>query len=91
MPRVQQHLSALHAYIAADNAKAAMPMVTLILDVLERLEDHPMMGRHGRVSGTRELVLNGTPYIVVYRLRKQKQIIEIDAVLHAARRWLTKF
>ncbi|MEO8726964.1 MAG: type II toxin-antitoxin system RelE/ParE family toxin [Acidobacteriaceae bacterium] len=91
MPKAQEHLAALHAYIAEDNESAARRMVDRILNALENLEGHPMMGRRGRVSGTRELVLNGTPYIVVYRWRARKQVIEIDAVLHAARRWPSRF
>jgi toxin ParE1/3/4 len=43
------------------------------------------MGRPGRVSGTRELVIPGTPYIVPYRVRGGK--LEILRILHATQRW----
>jgi toxin ParE1/3/4 len=42
------------------------------------------MGRPGRVQGTRERVITGTPYLVVYRVRHE---VEILRVLHGAMRW----
>ncbi len=47
------------------------------------------MGRAGRVPGTRELVISGTPYIVPYRVRGGA--VEVLRVFHAARRWPTEF
>ncbi|PIW88418.1 MAG: type II toxin-antitoxin system mRNA interferase toxin, RelE/StbE family, partial [Nitrospirae bacterium CG_4_8_14_3_um_filter_44_28] len=43
----------------------------------------------GRVEGTRELVISGLPYIIPYRVKNNT--IEILRVLHAARKWPTKF
>ena len=43
------------------------------------------MGRSGRVSGTRELVIPKTPFVVPYRL--QRNVIQILRVYHGAR-WL---
>ena len=48
------------------------------------LEDHPFLGRPGRIDGTRELVIGRYPYIVAYR---QTAAIEILAVVHTSRRW----
>jgi plasmid stabilization system protein ParE len=52
-----------------------------------RLADHPAIARPGRVAGTRELVVIGTPYIVIYRI--EATAIVILRVLHAAQRWPT--
>ena len=38
------------------------------------------MGRPGRVSGTRELVIPGTPYIIPYRIRGER--LKLVAVFH---------
>jgi plasmid stabilization system protein ParE len=46
------------------------------------------MGRVGRDETTRELVVIGTPYIAVYRLRER---IEIITIFHAARKWPDSF
>ncbi len=47
------------------------------------------MGRAGRVPGTRELLIPGTPYIIPYRVRAGA--VEILRVFHAARRWPERF
>jgi plasmid stabilization system protein ParE len=49
------------------------------------LPDNPRMGRPGRVSGTRELVIPKTSFIVPYRL--QRNVIQLLHVCHEARRW----
>jgi len=48
-----------------------------------------MAGREGRVAGTRELVIRGTPFIVGYRIEKKE--VWILAVMHAARKWPEEF
>jgi plasmid stabilization system protein ParE len=48
-----------------------------------------MAGREGRVTGTRELVIRGTPFIVAYRLERNE--VSILAVMHAARKWPGEF
>ena len=53
---------------------------------LERvLKEHPAVGRPGRVAGTRELLVTGTPYILPYRVAGD--VLEVLRVLHSARRW----
>jgi addiction module RelE/StbE family toxin len=80
-----QDLHHLHEYIAEDNPSAANLMVTRIQDATLRLKKHPHMGRPGRVKGTRELIIAGSPYIVVYILGGSE--IQIVAVIHSAMRW----
>jgi len=72
-------------FIARDNPRAAAGLVTRILEAVDALAAHPAMGRAGRVPGTRELVVPGTPYIVPYRVRRGA--VEVLRVFHAARRW----
>jgi toxin ParE1/3/4 len=84
-----QDLRHLHEYIAEDNPSAANRMVTRIQDATERLRKQPQMGRPGRVQGTRELVIAGSPYIVVYILGDSE--IQIVAVIHSAMRWPDTF
>jgi len=75
-------------YIARDNPLAAARVVVSIAEAVERLRDFPALGRPGRVIGTRELVVPGTPYIVPYRVRNDR--LEILRVFHAARKWPTQ-
>ena len=51
--------------------------------------DFPYLGRAGRVTGTRELVMSRTPYIVAYRIHAD--VLEVLAVVHGARRWPERF
>ena len=84
-----QDLRDLYEYIAEDNPSAANRMVTRIQDATQRLKNHPQMGRPGRVQGTHELVIAGSPYIVVYILGDPE--IQIVAVIHSAMRWPDTF
>lgn len=72
-------------YIAQDNFQAAKEMAQSVQDAVKYLEIHPALGRPGRLHGTRELVVSGTPFIVVYRVRLD--VIQILRVLHHARKW----
>lgn len=76
-------------YIARHDPGAAARMVDTIFSQVDRLETFPKLGRPGRVSGTRELVVTTTPFIVPYRLKADQ--IELLAVLHGARRWPDEF
>jgi len=51
------------------------------------LGDFPHSGRIGRVEGTRELPLPPLPFIVVYRVVEQANIVETVNVIHAVQRW----
>ncbi len=83
------NLDAEAEHIARDNPAAASRVVASIVDAVKRLRNFPASGRPGRVPGTRELVIPGTPYIVPYRVRGDT--LEILRVFHAARRWPNHF
>jgi len=54
---------------SARQPKAANRVATVLLDSVERLAELPNLERPGRVAGTRELVVPGTPYVIPYKLR----------------------
>ena len=83
--RALANLEAEAAYISRDNPAAAGRVVEAIATAVERLQQYPAMGRPGRVAGTRELVVAGTPYIVPYRVRGDT--VQLLRVFHAARKW----
>ena len=86
MPRALADLASLRAYIAEQDRAAAKRVVLRIVYCVETLlPQSPEMGRPGRIPGTRELVVTGTPFIVPYRVRGQT--IQILRVYHGARRW----
>ena len=78
----------ISAYIARDSPTAARQTVDRTRDAVAHLAVHPAMGRVGRITGTRELVIAGTPYIVAYRARKGS--VRILAVLHSSQQWPSK-
>jgi toxin ParE1/3/4 len=85
-PQAIDDLAALRDYIAEENKAAAQRTVLRILrNIEELLSDSPELGRPGRVSGTRELVIPRTPYIVPYRVRNNR--IQVLRVYHGARKW----
>ena len=79
----------LRAYISKDRPRAAAGVARRILDAVKHLERFPQMGRSGRIEGTRELVIGGTPYLVAYRI--QDETIVLLRVLHGARKWPDRF
>lgn len=87
--RYSRRLEDIYERIAADNPDAAPRVIEQIRIAVERLQEFPMIGRPGRVEGTRELVVAGTPYIVPYRVKAE--IVQIITVLHSAQRWPDRF
>jgi toxin ParE1/3/4 len=76
----------LREFIELDDPTAARRTALRIVAAVETLiPANPKVGRPGRVSGTRELVIARTPFIVPYRLREGT--IEVLRVFHGARRW----
>jgi toxin ParE1/3/4 len=83
------NLDLIEQYIALDNPTAADKVIVSIGLSVELLSTYPDMGRSGRVEGTRELVIGGLPYIVVYRRKQEK--ITILRVMHGAMKWPKRF
>jgi addiction module RelE/StbE family toxin len=77
-------LEAIFDYVAADDPNAADRLTRRIATAVLRLQRFPLSGRQGREPGTRELVVAGTPYIVVYEVT---DTVAILTVYHGARRW----
>ncbi|HTV71778.1 MAG TPA: type II toxin-antitoxin system RelE/ParE family toxin [Rhizobiaceae bacterium] len=79
----------IQTYIAQESPVAAYRLANDLIDRTEQLlSANPRAGRVGRVSGTRELAVSRTPYIVVYRVTSD---VEIVAVIHGAREWPESF
>ncbi len=72
-------------YIFERNPIAAIGVDTRIETVCQQLIRFPELGKVGRVTSTREMVIGGTPYVVVYQLGPDR--ILILRILHGAQRW----
>jgi toxin ParE1/3/4 len=75
-----QDVLQIRTYIAEDDPQSASRVALRIDKTVGNLAQMPNIGRPGRIFGTRELVVRGTPYLVVYRLQNAR--VEILRVLH---------
>ena len=87
--RAAAQLESAYSFVSEENVTAAEKQLDIIKRAVEQLAHFPEMGLPGRVHGTRELVIQSTPYIVAYHLKVSA--VEILALLHGARRWPTRF
>lgn len=83
-PGATQDRDEIYDHIEADNPAAALALDELFAEMAGRLVDHPVLGRPGRIAGTRELVVHQN-YILVYHVASD--LVRVLRVLHAARQW----
>lgn len=88
-PRAASDLIQAFDYIAERNPTAAEDVQDRIRHLVALLAETPNIGRPGRASGTRELVITDTPYVVAYRVTGSA--VRILRVMHGARRWPVSF
>ena len=77
-----------YEFIFFDNPPAAENEINKVLAAVELLSINPALGKAGRVPKTRELVVSGTPYIIIYRAKGN--CLEILRIFHGARPWPDK-
>lgn len=84
--RAERHVRAVYRYWSNEKSEAAADiMLERILSAVELLQHNPELGRPGRITTSRELILKPLPFVLAYRVRRNK--IEIAALLHGARKW----
>jgi toxin ParE1/3/4 len=71
-------------YIGQDNPLAAIRMDEFFAKAAARLAEHPLLGRTGKILGTRELIPHES-YRLVYEV--DGDIVWILALVHTARLW----
>jgi toxin ParE1/3/4 len=77
-------LRAIREYLQARQPERAGPALAALRAQIGHLVRFPYLGRPGKRTGTRELVIAGLPYIATYRVRED--VIEIIRVRHTSRR-----
>ena len=78
-------MESLKQYIERENVRAAKQGADKVVEAVSLFRDTPRMGRDGRLAGTKELVVSGTSYIVMYKIQGNK--VRIMRVLHHAMQW----
>jgi len=81
-----RQLDRAHGYIALSNSDEIAALITMhIATSVQQLATFTMLGRSGRVPGTRELVISNSPFFVAYRIEKER--IVILAIYRGAQQW----
>jgi toxin ParE1/3/4 len=78
-------INSAYEYVALDDVDAADQFLERIQEAAAILVRHPMAGAVGRIPGTRELVVPGTPWIIPHRVRPG--FVDILAVIHGSHEW----
>lgn len=66
-------------------AAQARRVALAIYESADSLKEMPYRGRKGRKPNTRELMISGFPFLIIYRVGKEA--VEIVRVLHGAQQW----
>jgi toxin ParE1/3/4 len=81
-PLALARLQEIRTFVALDKPDAAARLATRIIAVVEALRIHPYLGRVGPKPGIRELIIGGTPYSILYRVRASRLVI--STISHAS-------
>jgi len=71
-------------YIAETSPDSARRVAKTIVEGIASLHTFPHRGRLGRVQGTRELVFAPLPFVAVYEVHDEVQVLRI---LHGTQLW----
>ena len=85
--RALRRLDEIGAYIGRDDPDAAERVVLRVVTAIDALAINPLLGRPGRITGTRE-VLGDVSYIIAYRVVRDE--LAVLTVMHSAQKWPLK-
>lgn len=78
----QSDLNNIRAYIAEHDVVAANNLMVRIVSAGDALVKFSNRGRPTEIPNVRELVISGTPYLLVYRV--ESETVQILSVWHGA-------
>jgi toxin ParE1/3/4 len=78
-------LNEAYDYIVEDNPSNARIIIERIEKAIETLCQYPAIGKNGRLKGTREFFVTNTPFVLVYRVKRD--MLQIISVLHMSRKY----
>jgi plasmid stabilization system protein ParE len=85
--RALRQIHAISAYLDKQSHSASLEIAERIRDAIHMLLEFPEIGRHGSATGTRELIVPGLQYIVVYRIYRRaprEDEVRIAGIYHGA-------
>ncbi len=72
-------------YIYKDSPTSAIKVIERIEIAIQKLVEFPELGKKGRVSGTYELYVVNTPFIIVYMV--DDKFLKVISILHTSRKF----
>ena len=83
-PQARDDLIAIKAWIAEHDESAADRIASRIQQTAAMFGQFPMLGRKGKVEGTREFSVTGLPYLIVYAIASKMEV-DIVTIIHTRR------
>jgi toxin ParE1/3/4 len=84
-PQARRDLDAIAQYILERNPAASKRVGDRIRRTAELLSEFPLIGHPGILPGTREFVVPGLPYIIIYRVDPgEERAVVIVGIHHGA-------
>jgi toxin ParE1/3/4 len=83
-PDAIEDRDSIYDHIETDSPAAALDLDELFEEKASLLVEHPDLGRLGRITGTRELVVHRN-YILIYDVTGD--LVRVLNLVHAARQW----
>ncbi len=82
--QAEQDRADILTYIAGDNVRTAIAMDELFGSAAARLVNFPMLGKHGQIAGTRELIAH-EDYRLIYEVVEADDTVWVLTLIHTAR------
>lgn len=74
-------LHTIRDYLEPRSLQGLQRVLSAIFTTIGQLELFPLLGKDGRVDGTRELIVPRTPFIIVYTV-PDAYFIDVERILH---------
>jgi toxin ParE1/3/4 len=87
--RALRELAEIDSFISMQSEGSAELVAKRIGRAVELLSSQPEIGRLGRLTGTRELAVQHTPYLICYRMRGET--VWILGIQRGAKSWPARF
>jgi toxin ParE1/3/4 len=85
-PEALADLRNIQSYIAETDPAAADRLISRIRQTITMSERFPLLGRAGSIEGTREFVIPGLPYTVIYQIQSETTL-DILTIIHQSRQY----
>lgn len=85
-PQARDDLAAIRDWLSQIDERVADRTLSRIRQTAMLLGQFPMIGRTGKIAGTREFSVTGLPYIIVYEITTPTDL-DVLTVVHTRRQY----